>query len=66
MKRTHPVLTKAASLFDDFENFEIIEPIRSPLNYIGGKYKLLPQILKYFPTDINCFIDLFCGGAMLV
>lgn len=63
MKRTHPVLTKAASLFDDFENFEIIEPIRSPLNYIGGKYKLLPQILKYFPTDINCFIDLFCGGC---
>ena len=37
--------------------------IKSPLNYIGGKYKLLPQILPFFPTDINTFIDLFSGGA---
>lgn len=37
--------------------------IKSPLNYTGGKYKLLPQILPYFPEDINNFIDLFCGGC---
>ena len=37
--------------------------IQSPLNYIGGKYKLLPQILPLFPDDINQFIDLFCGGC---
>lgn len=37
--------------------------IKSPLNYIGGKYKLLPQIIPCFPTDINTFVDLFSGGA---
>lgn len=36
--------------------------IKSPLNYIGGKYKLLPQLMKYFPTNVNTFIDLFSGG----
>ena len=37
--------------------------IQSPLNYTGGKFKLLPQILPYFPKDINVFVDLFCGGC---
>ncbi len=37
--------------------------IQSPLNYTGGKYKLLPQILPLFPKNINLFIDLFCGGC---
>lgn len=37
--------------------------VKSPLNYIGGKYTLLPQIMPYFPTDINTFVDLFSGGA---
>lgn len=37
--------------------------IKSPLNYTGGKYKLLPQIIPLFPEDINMFIDLFCGGG---
>ncbi len=37
--------------------------IQSPLNYTGGKYKLLPQILPFFPKNINLFIDLFCGGC---
>lgn len=36
---------------------------KSPLNYIGGKYKLLPQILPYFPENIHTFVDLFCGGC---
>lgn len=35
--------------------------IQSPLNYTGGKYKLLPQILPFFPENINCFVV----GAML-
>lgn len=39
-----------------------IEYIKSPLNYIGGKYKLLPQILPLFPKQINTFVDLFGGG----
>ena len=37
--------------------------IKSPLNYTGGKYKLLPQILPYFPDGIDTFYDLFCGGC---
>lgn len=37
--------------------------ISSPMNYIGGKYKLLPQILPLFPDNINTFVDLFCGGC---
>lgn len=37
--------------------------IKSPLNYTGGKHKLLPQILPLFPSEIGTFVDLFCGGA---
>jgi site-specific DNA-adenine methylase len=37
--------------------------IKSPLNYVGGKYKLLPQIIPLFPEKIHTFIDLFGGGA---
>ena len=37
--------------------------IKSPLNYTGGKYKLLKQIIPLFPNEINKFIDLFCGGC---
>lgn len=37
--------------------------LKSPLNYTGGKYKLLPQILPLFPKDVNTFVDLFCGGG---
>lgn len=33
------------------------------MNYTGGKYKLLPQILPFFPTEINTFVDLFTGGG---
>lgn len=37
--------------------------IKSPLNYIGGKYKLLPQLMPLLPKNINSFVDLFCGGG---
>ena len=37
--------------------------IKSPLNYTGGKGKLLDQILPLFPERINNFVDLFCGGC---
>ena len=33
------------------------------MNYTGGKYKLLPQILPLIPDNINTFVDLFTGGA---
>ena len=38
---------------------------QSPLNYIGGKGKLLPQILPLFPKEISTFVDLFCGGCVI-
>ena len=37
--------------------------IKSPLNYTGGKGKLLNQILPLFPKNINTFVDLFTGGC---
>lgn len=38
-------------------------PIRSPFNCIGGKYRLLAQILPLFPKHIGIFADLFSGGC---
>ena len=35
------------------------KPIASPLNYIGGKYKLLPQIFPLFPDNVDTFVDIF-------
>lgn len=37
--------------------------IKSPLNYVGGKHKLLDQILPLFPENIDTFYDVFTGGA---
>ena len=36
--------------------------IKSPLNYTGGKYKILDEIIPGFPKQINKFVDLFAGG----
>ncbi len=36
---------------------------RSPLFYMGDKYKLLPEISKHFPRNINRFIEPFTGGG---
>lgn len=38
------------------------EYIKSPMNYTGGKYKILDHILPSFPSKINRFVDLFAGG----
>lgn len=35
----------------------------SPLNYIGGKARILDQLLPVFPEHITTFVDLFCGGC---
>ena len=37
--------------------------IKSPFNYIGNKYRILPQIEQWFPENINTMLDLFCGGC---
>ena len=36
--------------------------IKSPLNYTGGKYKILDFIIPCFPKNIGTFVDLFGGG----
>jgi len=36
---------------------------RSPLFYVGDKYKLLPEIKTLFPKKINRFIEPFTGGG---
>lgn len=36
--------------------------IKSPLNYTGGKYKLLNSLFEIFPNKIDTFVDLFAGG----
>ena len=37
--------------------------IKSPMNYIGGKGKLLPQLLPLFPDNIDTLHDVFAGGG---
>jgi len=38
---------------------------RSPLFYVGDKYKLLNEILPYFPKDLDRFIEPFTGGGSI-
>jgi site-specific DNA-adenine methylase len=35
----------------------------SPFNYIGGKARILDQLLPVFPEYVSTFVDLFCGGC---
>lgn len=37
--------------------------INSPFNFAGNKLELLPQLHKYFPKDIEMFIDVFAGSG---
>lgn len=39
-----------------------MEYLKSPMNYIGNKYRIISDIEKYFPSKIDTFTDLFCGG----
>ncbi|MGB0879551.1 MAG: Dam family site-specific DNA-(adenine-N6)-methyltransferase [Polaribacter sp.] len=36
---------------------------RSPLFYVGDKYKIYPKISNYFPKTIHRFIEPFTGGG---
>ena len=36
---------------------------RSPFFYVGDKFRLVSQLKEYFPTDIDRFIEPFCGGG---
>ena len=37
--------------------------VRSPLFYVGDKYKLINEIKQYFPDKINKFVEPFVGGG---
>lgn len=37
--------------------------LRSPLFYVGDKYKLMEEIGTYFPANIDKFIEPFVGGG---
>lgn len=36
---------------------------RSPLFYVGDKYKLMPEIKKYMPSTIDKYVEPFVGGG---
>lgn len=60
------VKTISSEMGQKYEPIKLTEReafIKSPLNYTGNKYRILNQIEKYFPKNIHCMIDLFCGGA---
>lgn len=42
------------------ENIDVI--FECPLNYIGSKAKVIPDILKFQPQNYDTFIDAFGGG----
>ncbi len=37
--------------------------IESPLNYVGGKGRILDDLLAAFPKEIDTFVDFFAGGC---
>lgn len=39
------------------------EPINTPFNYTGSKFKLLPQLVPLFDRTKSHFLDLFAGGG---
>lgn len=51
------------SISSSNKNTHRSEYAKSPLNYTGGKHKLLPQLSPLFPDKIHTFYDIFCGGA---
>ena len=50
-------------LFITRVNYDNMKTLRSPIFYIGDKYRLIPQLRTYFPTTINKFIEPFAGGG---
>lgn len=44
-------------------DFDKKDLVKSPMNYIGGKYRLLPQTLPLFPNKISMLYDVFGGGG---
>lgn len=57
-------MAEQVNLFENTENKKTIKHfMRSPLFYVGDKYKLMPQLTELFPDKINNYFDVFCGGG---
>lgn len=58
---------QVTSFTTEVNNVELIEKktksVRSPLFYVGDKYKLMPQLGVLFPEKIDIYYDVFCGGG---
>lgn len=37
--------------------------VRSPFFYVGDKYKIMPQLIQYFPENIQTYYEPFVGGG---
>ena len=44
----------------------MVKYIKSPINYIGNKYKLINQIIPLFPDKISMFVDVFGGSGTVL
>lgn len=42
------------------------EYIKSPINYVGNKYRLIKQIIPLFPEKISMFVDVFGGSGTVL
>ena len=59
---TQPYLSNMEKITLMFLRTPFPAPLKSPLNYIGGKGKLIEDLRFNMPTEIGSFIDLFAGG----
>lgn len=39
--------------------------IKNPISYPGNKNKLLKQLIPEFPSNIDTFVDVFCGSGVV-
>jgi adenine-specific DNA-methyltransferase len=70
---SHKYFNAGKTDFNDHKEFLFITKVtkkndqkklnRSPLFYVGDKFKILSQIQDYFPKDINNLIEPFVGGG---
>ncbi|MBR6124563.1 Dam family site-specific DNA-(adenine-N6)-methyltransferase [Candidatus Saccharibacteria bacterium] len=61
-KKDIPLLQKKTCLSKSNKPIKTTKYVKSPTNYIGGKWRLLDQLIPLFPKNISTFVDLFSGG----
>lgn len=56
-------MIKFANIVTNNNTLKNKKSIRSPLFYVGDKYKLMYQLNQLFPENINTYYDVFTGGG---